>query len=128
MSQQGSPKVEAPDPSSEGGTILSLLLENLGDPNPRVRVLAIREATDHTDEVVIDRVLASLQTIRDDIEKAESETLTKRLIQARRGYDEWWRQGLTSDWVGEAPQDYDAPTASEYYGQLLGIRRKKEED
>ena len=58
MSQESSPKVEAQDPSSERGTILSLLLENLNDPNPRARVLAVREATDYTDEVVVDRVLA----------------------------------------------------------------------
>jgi HEAT repeat protein len=58
VSQQSGPKVAAPDPSSEGGTILSLLLENLDDPNPRARVLAVREATDYTDEVVVDRVLA----------------------------------------------------------------------
>jgi len=55
--QQSSSQVQAVDPSDEGGTILPLLLENLNDPNPRARVLAVREVADYTDEVVITRLL-----------------------------------------------------------------------
>ena len=77
---------------------------------------------------VIDGVVASLQTLRNDIVNDETEALTKRLKRAQRGRDEWWRQRLTSDWVGEGPQEYEAPKVSDYFGQLLGMRRKKKED
>ena len=77
---------------------------------------------------VIDGVIGSLQTIRNEIEKDESEILAKRLARARRGYDEWWRQRLTSDWVGEGPQEYDASNESDYFGRLLGIRKRKKEE
>ena len=77
---------------------------------------------------VIDNLIISLQTIRNEIENDEDETLTKRLESARSGYDEWWRQRLTSDWVGEGPQEYEAPKTSDYFGQLLGIRRRKDKE
>lgn len=77
---------------------------------------------------VIDGVVASLQTLRNDIVNDEAEALTKRLERARRGRDEWWRQRLTSDWVGEGTQDYEAPKVSDYFGQLLGVRRRKKEE
>lgn len=57
MSQQSSSQVQAFDPSDEGGTILPLLLENLNDPKPRARILAVREIADYTDEIVITRLL-----------------------------------------------------------------------
>ena len=60
MSQHTKPQVEAIDPldtPNPGGTILPLLLENLGNPNARARVLAIRELSDYTDTVAIDRLI-----------------------------------------------------------------------
>lgn len=77
---------------------------------------------------VIDGVVASLQILRNDIANDEAEALTKRLERARRGRDEWWRQRLTSEWVGEGTQDYEAPKVSDYFGQLLGVRRRKKEE
>jgi hypothetical protein len=56
----GSP-VTALDAGDEEGTILPLLLDNLEDDNPRARILAIREVSDYTDEVVIDRLIAAAQ-------------------------------------------------------------------
>lgn len=59
MSTYSSSAVEALDSSSEseGGSILALLLENLHDANPRVRKLAVRELSDYTDAIVIQRML-----------------------------------------------------------------------
>lgn len=76
---------------------------------------------------VIDSVIASLQTIRNEINRDESDALDKHLASARGGYDEWWRQRLTSEWVGEGTQDFEAPKVSDYFGQLLGMRRRKED-
>jgi HEAT repeat protein len=49
--------VKAIDSDGTEGTILPLLLDNLDDRNPRARVLAIREISDYTDEIVIKRLL-----------------------------------------------------------------------
>jgi HEAT repeat protein len=59
VSTYSSSAVEALDPSSEseGGSILSLLLENIRSANPRVRRLAVREISDYTDAIVIQRML-----------------------------------------------------------------------
>jgi HEAT repeat protein len=40
-----------------GGSILSLLLENLQDPSPRVRALAAREISDYTTTFAVERLL-----------------------------------------------------------------------
>lgn len=50
----------APDPGIRG-TILPFLLENLRDPNPRVRVLAVRQLSDCSDEKVIRRLMELAQ-------------------------------------------------------------------
>jgi HEAT repeat protein len=42
---------------TQGGSILSLLLENLQDPSPRARALAAREVADYTLTVAVDRLL-----------------------------------------------------------------------
>jgi len=43
--------------SDAGGSILALLLEDLEDPNPRVRALAVKEMLDYRDSVVIERLI-----------------------------------------------------------------------
>jgi HEAT repeat protein len=50
----------APDPGTRG-TILPFLLENLQDPNPRVRVLAVRQLSDCSDGQVIRRLMELAQ-------------------------------------------------------------------
>ena len=76
---------------------------------------------------VIDSVIASLQTIRNEIDQEQSDALIKRLASARGGYDEWWRQRQTSDWVGEGVQDFETPKTSDLFGQLLGMRKRRED-
>ena len=76
---------------------------------------------------VIDGVIASLQTIRNEIDQEQSDALIKRLVSARGGYDEWWRQRQTSEWVGEGVQDFESPKTSDLFGQLLGMRKRRED-
>lgn len=60
MSQRDDSAAEAVNPYGDSprqkGSILPLLVENLHDPNPRVRILSIREIADYAD----DRALVSL--------------------------------------------------------------------
>lgn len=74
---------------------------------------------------VIDGVLASLQSIRNDISDEDAEALQERLSRARRGREEWWKHRLTSRWPEEETHHIEAPTASDVFGRLLGLRRRK---
>jgi HEAT repeat protein len=57
VSETPGSSVKAIDSDGTEGTILPLLLDNLNERNPRARVLAIREISDYTDEIVIRRLL-----------------------------------------------------------------------
>jgi prephenate dehydrogenase len=73
---------------------------------------------------VMDSLIATLHVIRSDIENEAEEALDERLARARRGREEWWKQRLTSDWVGEEAPAPETPSASEWFGRLLGIGKK----
>jgi prephenate dehydrogenase len=73
---------------------------------------------------VMDGLIAALQVIRGDIQGEAEEALDERLGRARRGREEWWKQRLTSEWVGEEPPASETPSASEWFGRLLGLGKK----
>lgn len=73
---------------------------------------------------MLDSVIASMQAIRNDIASNNVEALDERLARARRGREEWWQQRLTADWTGGENHAMETPTASEWFGRLLGIGRK----
>lgn len=70
-------------------------------------------------------LIASLQGIRAEIENEDAAALDERLARARRGREEWWRQRQTSEWAGEEPAPAEMPSASEWFGRLLGLKGKK---
>jgi prephenate dehydrogenase len=74
---------------------------------------------------MLDGVIASLQTIRADIEGEDTEALDERLGRARRGRENWWQQRLSADWISEETPSVEAPTASEWFSRMLGMGRKK---
>ncbi len=73
---------------------------------------------------VLDSLTASLQAIRSDIERDNGEGLDARLIRAREGREIWWDQRLNPDWAEASSANTEMPTGSEFFGRLLGIRRK----
>lgn len=76
---------------------------------------------------MVDGVIAELQTLRSDIEDEDDSSLETRLVRARNGRELWWRQRQAADWATEemSAAMSTAPTGSEVFGRLLGIRRKK---
>lgn len=80
---------------------------------------------------VVDGMIATLQSLRNDIEKQDVEALESRLERARLGREQWWKQRQAADWAGEEMMDgmAEAPTGSEVFGRLLGLggRRKKKD-
>lgn len=97
-------------------------IEHLGLPG----TLAAN-ATQNKDNVlrVLNSVIASIETLRDDIAAEDAETLTQRLERARDGRDLWWR-----DRHPEAPPTanpvYEKPSVSSMlFGNMLRPGGKK---
>lgn len=74
---------------------------------------------------VVDSVIASLQSLRGDIENQDGPALESRLERARRGREHWWRQRLKADWASDdAGPRAEIPGMSDFFGRFLGIGRK----
>jgi prephenate dehydrogenase len=72
----------------------------------------------------MDSLIASLQMIRNDIEQEDDKALDECLKRARQGREDWWRQRLSSDWVGEQPPEVYIPKSSDWFGRLIGKKPK----
>lgn len=74
---------------------------------------------------VLNSVIASLETLRDDITAEQADTLTKRLERAREGRDLWWHDRYPEVDRKEDPI-YDRPSvASSLFGNLLRTGGRK---
>jgi prephenate dehydrogenase len=76
---------------------------------------------------VLDSLMAALETLRGDIQAGDAASLDERLARLRQGRADWWAQRLTSNWVGEGPPSFEAPTASEWFGRMLGVGNRGKE-
>jgi prephenate dehydrogenase len=74
---------------------------------------------------MIDSFIASLQSLRHDIANEDVEALKEKLQRASAGRERWWQQRLTADYSSEAQSAPELPTASEMFGRLLGMNRKR---
>jgi hypothetical protein len=77
---------------------------------------------------MIDSFIASLQSLRHDIADEDVEALKEKLQRASAGRERWWRQRLTADYSSEAQSTPELPTASEMFGRLLGMNRKRKRE
>ena len=75
---------------------------------------------------VLDSLIASLQSIRNDIHTQDAKALDERLARARRGREEWLKQRTAANWLEEELPPTETPTPSEWFGRLLGIRKKRD--
>ena len=74
---------------------------------------------------VLNSVIASLETLRDDIAREDSETLTKRLERARKGRDQWWLARDPQEYQSESPAHEKQSMASTLFGNLLRTGGRK---
>jgi prephenate dehydrogenase len=74
---------------------------------------------------VLDSVVASINAMRKDLLEEDAQSLEERLIRARRGREEWLKQRIAADWTAEETTSIEAPRASEMFGRLIGVGRKK---
>ncbi len=70
---------------------------------------------------VIDSLIASLQSIRNDIDSNNAEALEERLRRAREGWEKWWKQRQSANWIGEEIPAVEMPKTSDWFGRLLGM-------
>ena len=76
---------------------------------------------------VLDSVVASINAMRKDLLDEDAQSLEERLIRARRGREEWLKQRIAADWSAEETTSIEAPRASEMFGRMIGIGRKKKD-
>lgn len=75
---------------------------------------------------VLDGLIASLQSIRDDVHAQDVKALDECLARARYDREQWLKQRTAANWLEEDLPPTETPTASETFGRLLGLRKKKE--
>lgn len=74
---------------------------------------------------LLDSIIASMQTLRNDIYEENAAALEERLERARTGRERWWHQRQAADWVNaDAVPAPETPSTSEMFGRLLGLGRK----
>jgi prephenate dehydrogenase len=77
---------------------------------------------------LLDELVASLQAMRVEIAGEDSGGFNRRLEHARYGREEWWNQRLADRWPENEPPAVNAPTASEVFGHLIGLRKRQPKD
>lgn len=80
--------------------------------------LANAKSTEHC----LDRLIASLQSLRDTIHQQDQEALRQYLACAQLGYLDWWQQRITNEPEGAQTK---LPSVSDSWKQLFGLRKKK---
>jgi prephenate dehydrogenase len=74
---------------------------------------------------VMDGLIASLQAMRNDLAQGDAQALQGRLARAFHGRNEWWKQRQAANWEeAQAKSEIKTSTSSDFFGRLLGIRRR----
>ena len=78
---------------------------------------------------VLNSVIASIKTLRDDIAAEDVETLNKRLERAYQGREKWWQDRHPEIRGPQAASPYKKPSMSSMlFGDMLSSRRRKPKD
>jgi len=74
---------------------------------------------------MLDSMIASLSTLRYDIEQRDDSALDQRLKRARSNREVWWQGRLKQEWLNDgAVSTVEMPDAQGVFGRLFGIRKK----
>lgn len=74
---------------------------------------------------MLDEVLASLESIRQQIADQDAEALERRLVVLRSGREQWGIQRLNGDWPEDRGPLVEAPRTSEVLGRWIGLRKPR---
>ncbi len=73
---------------------------------------------------VLDNTLAALRAIRDDLDRGDLSSLEGRLSHARQARREWLKGRQSGDWIDIDQTAIEPPSAANWFGSLIGLRRK----
>ena len=77
---------------------------------------------------VLNSVIASIKTLRDDINAEDADTLNQRLERAYQGREKWW-QDRHPEMRAPQASPYQKPSMSSMlFGDMLSSRRKKQKE
>jgi prephenate dehydrogenase len=75
---------------------------------------------------VLGSLIATLQSIRLDLQEDDREALTERLERAYSGRERWWKERQKGDWAGEEMSQSNEPArASNILGNLFAFGSKR---
>jgi hypothetical protein len=78
---------------------------------------------------VLNSVIASIKTLRDDITAEDADTLNERLERAYLGRDQWWRDRHAKGDGGPKMPAIEKPSMSSMlFGELLSPRVRKDRE
>jgi prephenate dehydrogenase len=75
---------------------------------------------------VIDNLIVNLEQMRLAIQDGDTASLGEQLAQACQARQEWLRQRMNSDWVGEEAPPSEVPRTSDFFGRFVGLGRKRD--
>jgi prephenate dehydrogenase len=73
---------------------------------------------------VIDNMVTTLQSFRDEIERDDKDQLETRLDQAIEGRTKWWEQRQSTNWYPQSVNLDEIPTPREMLGRFIGLGKK----
>lgn len=73
---------------------------------------------------VLDNALAALQALRDDVDQGNLSSLETRLSHAQEARQEWLKGRQSMDWINTGQPAFEPPSTADWFGSLIGMRRK----
>jgi prephenate dehydrogenase len=74
----------------------------------------------------LDNAIATLQSLRQDIETENNSGLVSRLKHAKAGVHQWWQERGGGNWLSEEmPKMDNVPTSKDVAGNIFGFRLRK---
>lgn len=75
----------------------------------------------------LDGIIAVLQNMRRDLDGSDESALLAQLERSRQGRENWWKERQAANWTStELPNSMaQAPSGSDIFGRLLGIKKRK---
>lgn len=74
---------------------------------------------------LLEGLISVLDHMRQDIETQDKDHLMQRLVRARSGREQWWKERMQGNWAAQENNSMgEVPTTTQMLGQFIGLGRK----
>lgn len=74
---------------------------------------------------VIDNMITTLQSFRDEIEREDMDQLNNRFDKVLESRTKWWEQRQSMNWHSQSIQSDEIPTTRQMLGRFIGLGKKR---